>query len=82
MQLSSLCGGAMRASSSLSPKHSALQEQREPAKCNWQRKQRNGAGLPVKMPADNTVAARSATKISACPASRAAGEIVQSFQRV
>jgi hypothetical protein len=37
---------------------------------------------PSKCLADNTVAARSATKISACPASRAAGEIVQSFQGV
>jgi hypothetical protein len=34
------------------------------------------------MLADGTVAARSATKISACAASRAAREIVQSFPPV
>lgn len=43
---------------------SKLQEQREPARCKgWQREQRSGAGVLVKcLP---TVAARSATKISA-----------------
>src|SRR6266849_3124249 len=62
---------------SLSPRRSALEKQREPAKCKcWQREHRNSGGLLVKcLP----VADRSATKISARPASRAAGEIAQSF---